>query len=84
MRPLAAAALVALLYVLHQDFWFWRDARPLVLGFMPIGLFYHAAFTVACAIVMWLLVKRAWPAHLDPSTPHEASRSGSPGASSGE
>ena len=64
MHPLAAAALVALLYVLHQDFWFWRDARPLVLG-LPIGLFYHAAFTVACAIVMWLLVKRAWPAHLE-------------------
>ena len=46
MRWLAVAAVV-LLYVLHQDFWFWRDARPLVFGFLPIGLFYHAAFTVA-------------------------------------
>ena len=31
-----------LLYALHQDFWFWREARPLVFGFLPIGLFYHA------------------------------------------
>ena len=43
-------------YVLHQDFWFWRAARPLVFGFMPIGLFYHAAFTAACAGLLWLLV----------------------------
>jgi hypothetical protein len=68
MRTITAAVLVALLYVLHQDFWFWRAARPLVFGFLPIGLFYHAAFTVACAIVMWLLVTRAWPAHLDRSS----------------
>lgn len=77
MSPSAAAVIVALLYVLHQDFWFWRTARPLAFGFIPVGLFYHAAFTAACSIVMWLLVKRAWPAHLDPSTPREAgSRSG--------
>jgi hypothetical protein len=83
MHPLAAAALVALLYVLHQDVWFWRAAHPLVFGFIPVGLFYHAAFTAACSIVMWLLVKRAWPAHLDPSTSREIpSRAGPPRADS--
>jgi hypothetical protein len=66
MRAMAVAA-VALLYLLHQDFWFWRAARPLVFGFLPIGLFYHAAFTVATAGVLWMLVKYAWPAHLEPS-----------------
>jgi hypothetical protein len=65
MRPWLAAGAVALLYVLHQDFWFWREARPLVFGFLPIGLFYHAAFTVACAGVLWLLVTLVWPAHLE-------------------
>ena len=65
MRPLTTGMLVGLLYLLHQDFWFWREARPLVFGMLPIGLFYHAAFTVACSIVMWLLVKRAWPSHLE-------------------
>lgn len=56
---------VVLLYVLHQDFWFWRTAHPLVLGFIPIGLFYQACFSVAAALVMWLLVKYAWPSHLE-------------------
>jgi hypothetical protein len=61
MRPLAAAGLVALLYVLHQDFWFWRSARPLVFGVLPIGLFYHAAFTIGCSVLMYVLVRYAWP-----------------------
>ena len=64
MRSVAVGAVV-LLYVLHQDFWFWHDARPLVFGFLPIGLFYHVAFTVATAAVLLLLVKVAWPAHLE-------------------
>lgn len=64
MRPVAIAA-VALLYVLHQDVWFWFEARPFVFGFLPIGLFYHAAFTVATAAVLWLLVATAWPSHLE-------------------
>jgi hypothetical protein len=64
-KTILLTTLVVLFYVLHQDFWFWRDARPLVFGFMPIGLFYHAAFTAACAGLLWLLVTFAWPAHLE-------------------
>ncbi len=59
------AILVAVLYVLHQDFWNWKDARPLVFGFLPVGLFYHGVYTLACAALMALLCKYAWPAHLD-------------------
>ena len=65
MRPLAAAALVTLLYALHQDVWFWREARPLVFGVLPVGLFYHAAYTVVTAMTMWALVRLIWPHHLD-------------------
>jgi hypothetical protein len=54
-----------LLYALHQDFWFWREARPLVFGFLPIGLFYHAAYTVAASGLLWMLVRSHWPAHLE-------------------
>jgi hypothetical protein len=61
---LLAIACVAL-YLLHQDFWFWRTARPLIFGFFPIGLFYHAGYTVAVSLLMWVLVRYAWPAHLD-------------------
>ena len=63
-RVLLIVAVVAL-YVLHQDFWFWRSAHPLVFGFVPIGLFYQACFSVAAAFLMWLLVKFAWPDHLE-------------------
>ena len=63
-----AAALVALFYVLHQDTWFWREARPFIFGFLPVGLFYHAAYTVGCALLLWLLVRTTWPGHLDPSS----------------
>ncbi len=65
MQRWIAVVAVALLYLLHQDFWFWNEARPLVFGFLPIGLFYHAAFTVATSGVLWLLVKAAWPSHLE-------------------
>ena len=47
-RSLLLAAVVAL-YVLHQDVWFWRTARPLVFGFLPVGLAYHAAYCLAVA-----------------------------------
>ncbi len=65
MTRSVAIAAVAFLYVVHQDFWFWREARPLVFGFLPIGLFYHAAFTVTSSAVLWLLVTLAWPSHLE-------------------
>jgi len=67
------------LYILHQDFWFWRAARPLVFGFIPIGLFYHGCYTVATAIVMWLLVKHAWPSHLEEGAGDERGVDGATG-----
>jgi hypothetical protein len=52
-------------YALHQDIWFWRTAQPVVFGVLPVGLFYHAAYTAAISLLMWLLVRLAWPGHLD-------------------
>jgi len=65
MKRALLLIIVGALYSLHQDFWFWRTARPLVFGFLPISLFYHACYTVATAIVIWMLVKHAWPSHLE-------------------
>ena len=62
MRILFLAALVVATYVLHQDFWFWTRARPLLFGVLPVGLAYHAVYSVAAAALMWLLVRLAWPA----------------------
>ena len=73
MKRVVLVIAVIALYVLHQDFWFWRTARPLIFGFIPIGLFYHACYSVAAALLMWLLVKYAWPAHLEDEIEHRQS-----------
>lgn len=57
--------IVGAVYIAHQDFWFWRSAHPLVFGFLPVGLFYHACYTLLTALVMLLLVKQAWPSELE-------------------
>ena len=62
---LGLALAIAAVYALHQDVWLWRDARPLVFGFLPIGLAYHAAYRLAVALLLWLLTRLAWPSYLD-------------------
>jgi uncharacterized membrane protein SpoIIM required for sporulation len=69
MRSVLAATLFAGLYALHQDVWWWRDARPLVFGMLPIGLFYHVAFTLATSAAMSLLIRLVWPTHLEGVSP---------------
>ena len=64
MRNILLVVAVVVLYVLHQDIWFWRSSY-LVFGFIPIGLFYQGCFSVAAALLMWLLVSYAWPSHLE-------------------
>jgi hypothetical protein len=65
MRNRLLALLTLTMYLLHQDVWFWNDARPLFLGVLPIGLAYHAGYSVAVAGLMWLLVRFAWPADVE-------------------
>jgi hypothetical protein len=67
MKRLLLIFIVIALYILHQDFWYWREAAPIVFGFLPIGLFYHVCYTIAVSLLMWLLVKYAWPSHLEES-----------------
>ena len=59
--------LILAVYLLHQDFWNWKKTEPLVLGFLPIGLAYHAGYSILAAILMAILVKAAWPKHLEDS-----------------
>jgi Protein of unknown function (DUF3311) len=65
MKRILLVIVVVALYILHQDIWFWRTAHPMVFGFIPIGLFYQGCFSVAASLVMWLLVKYAWPSQLE-------------------
>lgn len=58
------AAWVVLVAVLHHDHWNWTN-KTLVFGFLPFGLAYHIAFAFLSAFTMWLLIKFAWPSHLE-------------------
>ncbi len=64
-KLLALTSLVLAFYALHQDFWNWRRAEPLVLGFLPVGLAYHVGYSIWAAVTMAVLVRLAWPRHLE-------------------
>ena len=59
-----AWALVALLAVLHYDFWNW-DNRSVVLGFLPTGLLFQALISVGATVAWALVVRCAWPTHVE-------------------
>jgi hypothetical protein len=72
-----ATILVVVLIALHQDFWLWTD-KTLVFGFLPIGLVYHALYAIAASLTMWMLVKVAWPRHLDEDAGEAGHKGGNP------
>ncbi|SVB03661.1 uncharacterized protein METZ01_LOCUS156515 [marine metagenome] len=58
---IAAAILLALF---HQDFWWWNDVEPIILG-MPIGLAYHVLFSLLAGGLWLLAIRYAWPHKLE-------------------
>jgi hypothetical protein len=62
--PWVIGALVVVLGLLHQDFWFWSDST-LVFGFLPVGLFYHALYSIAAGCLWAAAVKWAWPSEVE-------------------
>src|ERR1035438_9060657 len=42
LKTFLLTALLAMVYMLHQDFWNWKEAYPLIFGFLPIGLAYRS------------------------------------------
>jgi hypothetical protein len=78
-----ALALV-MVFLLHQDCWNWARVRPLVLGVLPVGLAYHAAYALGCSVLMALLVRFAWPQNLgETALPDRAEPTGSSAATNG-
>ena len=53
------------LLLLHQDFWFLDNYETEVFGFMPIGLAYHAGFSIVAALWWGAVMSFAWPHHLE-------------------
>lgn len=68
-KKIFVALLIIGVYLLHQDSWNWTKSQPLVFGFLPIGLAYHAGYSILAAITMAILVKVAWPKHLEDVQP---------------
>ncbi len=76
MKKCLVFLLIALVYAAHQDLWNWRKT-DLVFGFLPIGLAYHAAYSIGASVLMAVLVKFAWPKNLDehePASPESPDR----------
>ena len=69
LKTFLLTVLVAAIYVLHQDFWNWKKADTLILGFLPIGLAYQAGYSILAAAMMALLVRIVWPKHLESVEP---------------
>ena len=65
MKKVLIFLLIAGVYVLHQDLWNWTKSEPLVFGFLPPGLAYHALYSIIAAVMMAILVKTVWPKHLE-------------------
>lgn len=66
MKTPALIALVVfiILAILHQDVWNWDNAN-LVFGFLPVGLAYHAAYSLVAATFWAIVMKVAWPTRLE-------------------
>jgi hypothetical protein len=73
-RRVVLGSAILIFYAIHQDVWFWRTARPLLLGFLPVGLVYHAAYCVVAALLMAALVRFAWPERLEAESERDTSR----------
>ena len=62
--------LVILLIILHQDFWYWETDTS-VMGFIPIGLFYHALISIAASATWYLATIFAWPEGMENIIPED-------------
>lgn len=59
MRQAVVVVGIVVLYLVHNDLWWWDDAT-LVLG-LPVGLTFHVAFCFAVSLWMALAVRWAPP-----------------------
>ncbi len=51
--------------LLRNDFWNWHSAKPLLFGFIPVGLWWQMGVSLCASLFMALCVKFAWPGHLE-------------------
>lgn len=49
---------------LHHDFWFWDDPT-VVFGYLPVGLAYHALYSIVAGLFWLAVLTYAWPSELE-------------------
>lgn len=66
-RKTVVGLVVAFLVVvlLRHDFWNWSSYKPLLFGFLPVGLWWQGMVSILAAVMMSLMVRFAWPQHLE-------------------
>ena len=57
--PLWVLLLIPVLIVLHLNVWMWTDTS-LLIG-LPVNLLYHVVLCLLVAVLMFFVVRRAWP-----------------------
>ena len=75
-KTILLTILIVAVYLVHQDSWNWKKAEPLVFGFLPVGLAYQAGYSILASLLMAVLVKFAWPHHLEQVRSKEEERAG--------
>ncbi|MAG58621.1 MAG: hypothetical protein CMJ83_20215 [Planctomycetes bacterium] len=55
---------VAVVAILHFDFWLWTD-KSLLFGFLPVGLGFQMLISILAGIAWALVIKYAWPGWIE-------------------
>jgi hypothetical protein len=74
MNWLFIAGLVVL-SAAHQDVWLWNDPK-LVFGFLPVGLAYHAGYTLVVSAFWLWAVLTVWPRRFEDGPRHTTKEEG--------
>jgi hypothetical protein len=51
--------------ILRNDFWNWETHHPLLFDCIPVGLWWQGMVSILAALMMWLMVRLAWPHELE-------------------
>jgi hypothetical protein len=65
MVVLGLVLLFVLVVILRNDIWNWNTPYPLLFGFLPVGLWWQGMVSILAAVMMWLMVRLAWPHELE-------------------
>jgi len=65
MVVLGLSLLFLVVLILRNDLWNWNTPDPLLFGFLPVGLWWQGLVSILAAVMMWLMVRLAWPHELE-------------------